>query len=192
MATCNAVIEDALKLARVIPSGSTPSTAEYADGLVALQSLFDSWRTGGMFGELEDVYLISGDSDVAEEGKRYFVATGASLTVPTSVYVDSLGDTRQPRDLALYESLTEAGTQAAKVYDRTEWRDVIGLTGAGTCPLADRDRHGLAACLVTYGGLADMFGAEVGQGVVAKAKNFLRNIMSKHGSTQDRGTADYF
>ena len=190
MATCNAVIEDALKLARVIPSGSTPTSAEYADGLVALQSMFDNWRTGGMFGELEDVYLE--EDDTAEEGKRYFVVTGVTLTAPTSVYIDGDGVERQPRDLALYESLTQAGTQAAKVYDRTEWRDVVGLTGAGTCPLADRDRHGLAACLVTFGGLADMFGAEPGQGVVAKAKNFLRNIMAKHGSTQDRGTVEYY
>lgn len=192
MATCNEIIADALKLARIIPSGSVPTTDEYADGLIALQSMFDGWRTAGMFGELEDVYLIAGESDVAEEGKRYFTETGATLTTPTSVYLDSLGDTRQPRDLALYESLTEAGTQAAKIYDRTAWVDVIGLTGAGDCPLSDRDRHGLAACLVTFGGLGDMFGAEPGQGVVAKAKNFLRNIMGKHGSTQDRGTVDYY
>ena len=190
MATCNEVIADALKLARVIPSGSVPTSDDYADGLVALQSMFDAWRTGGMFGELEDVYLE--EDDTAEEGKRYFVTTGVTLTAPTSVYIDGDGIERQPRDLALYEALTEAGTQTSKVYDRTAWVDVVGLTGAGTCPLGARDRHGLAACLVTFGGLGDMFGAEVGQGVVSKAKKFLRNIMGKHGSTQDKAAGVYF
>ena len=193
MATCNDVIKTALKLGRVIASGVTPTTDEYADGLIALQSMFDGWRTGGMFGELEDVYLIAGESDVAEEGKRYFTETGATLTTPTSVYLDSLGDTRQPRDLALYESLTEAGTQAAKVYDRTAWVDVIGLTGAGACPLASRGMMGLAACLaVSEAFLAEFNDAQVSPRVERLAKNFLRNIMAKHGSTQDRGTVDYY
>lgn len=190
MASCNEVISRALKLARVIPSGTVPTSDEYADGLIALQSMFDAWRTGGMFGELEDVYLE--ENDTAEEGKRYYVTSGVTLTAPTSEYVDADGNTRQPRDLAMYESLTSAGAQTAKLYDRTAWVDLLGLTAAGTCPLSARDQDGLAATLATHGAFIDMFGAEISPRLERLAARFLRNIMGKHGSTQDRGTADYF
>jgi hypothetical protein len=71
MATCAEVITYALRMNRVIGSGKDPTTAELADGMIALQALYDQWRTGGMFGDLEDVYLD--ENDTAEEGKRYFV-----------------------------------------------------------------------------------------------------------------------
>lgn len=190
MATCTQIITYALQLAKVLPSGAAATTEEAADGLVALQSMYDGWLTGGMFGELEDVYLD--DDDTAEEGKRYFVTTGTTLSAPSSVYVDADGDTRQPRDMAVYEALTQSGTRTAQIYDRTEWVDLIGLVAGDEAPLSKRDAFGLAACLATIGGLADMFGAQPGPGVVIKAKNFMRNVMSKHGSTQDRGTADYY
>lgn len=190
MATCTQIITYALQLARITPSNTTPEAPELADGLVALQSMYDAWLTGGMFGELTDVYLDA--DDTAEEGKRYFVPTGLTLTAPTSVYVDGDGNTRQPRDMAVYEALTEAGTRSAKIYDRTEWVSLLGLVAGDTAPLSKRDELGLAACLATIGGLSDQFGAQPGAGVIAKAKNFMRNVMGKHGSTQDRGTGTYF
>lgn len=190
MATCTQTITYALQLAKVLPSNTAATTEEAADGLVALQSMYDAWLTGGLFGSLTDIYLDS--DDVAEEGKRYFVPTGLTLTAPSSVYVDGDGETRQPRDMAVYESLTQAGTRTAKIYDRTEWVNLLGLAAGDTAPLSKRDAFGLAACLATVGGLADMFGAEVGPGVVAKAKNFMRNVVGKRGSTQDRQASDYY
>jgi hypothetical protein len=188
MATCAQVITYALRMNRIIGSGKDPTTAELADGMIALQALYDQWRTGGMFGNLEDVYLD--ENDTAEEGYRYFVPTGLTLTDATSVYDDG-GETRQPRDLALYESLTQAGTHAAKLYDRTAWVPLTGLVQADTAPLSARDSWGLAACLSTTGGLCAMFGAEPAQATIAKARHFLRNLMDK-STTQDRTTPDYF
>jgi hypothetical protein len=46
-----------------------------------------------MFGTLEDVYL-DGD-DTAEEGKRYYIPSGFTLTDATSEYLDSTGTVRQ-------------------------------------------------------------------------------------------------
>ena len=190
MATCLDIITTAMKLCRILPSGGTPSAAETADGMTALQSLYDQWRTGGMFGALEDVYLT--DDATAEEGKRYYVPAGITLTAPTSAYVDANGDTRQPRDLAIYESLTSTGTQTAKVYDRTSWVSLLGLASSDTAPLSARNASGLAACLATSGGFMDLFGVQPGEGTVALANHFRRNIMSKAGSTQDNSGADYF
>jgi hypothetical protein len=190
MATCLETITNALILRKIIGVGKSPKSAETALGLVALQSLYDQWRTGGMFGTLEDVYL-EGD-DIALEGKRYFVPTGYTLTDATSVYTDEDGVVRQPHDMAMYEALTQAGTQTAKLYDRTEWVDLIGLASGDTAPLSGRNALGLAACLATSGGFVAAFGGEASPELIALSRHFLRNIMDKGGSTQADRTGDYF
>jgi hypothetical protein len=190
MATCLDIVTNAMILRRILGIGKEPKAAEAALGMTALQSLYDQWRTGGMFGTLEDMYLE--ESETALEGKRYFVPTGLTLTDATSVYEDEQGNTRQPRDLAMYESLTEAGTHSVKLYDRKEWVDLLGLELADTAPLSGRNSLGLAACLATSGGFVAAFGGEVSQEVVALARHFLRSIMDKGGTTQADRTADYF
>jgi hypothetical protein len=188
--TCADIIAYALKLGKVIPSGGSATTGEAADGLACLQSMYDGWVVGGMFGNLEDVYLDA--DDVAEEGKRYFVPTGITLTAATSLYVDLNGDTRQPRDLALYESLTAAGTRTVKLYDRVAWVSLTGLASGDAAPLASRGAMGLAACLATAGAFNDMFGGEIGEGTALLAGQFVKQLMSKSGSTQDEPTGTYY
>lgn len=190
MALCSDIITNALVLRRIVGIGKTPKTAETTLGMTCLQSLYDQWRTGGMFGTLQDVYLE--DDDIALEGKRYFVPTGVTLTDATNLYVDENGTTRQPYDLSLYESVTEAGTQTAKLYDRTAWVDLIGLSSSDTAPLSARNAMGLSAALATSGGFAAAFGGEAGPEVVSLARHFLRNIMDKGGSDQPERTAEYF
>lgn len=190
MATCLEVITYALRMNRVVGVGKDPKTAEATEGMVALQGLYDEWRTGGMFGTLEDIYL-EGD-DIAEEGKRYFVPTGIVLTEPTSSYLASDSAIRQPRDLSLYESLTEAGTHVARIYDRTDWVDILDLAQGDTAPLSARGAYGLAACLATSGGLIAAFGAQPSEPTIASARHFTRNLMSKIGSTRDKSAAGYF
>jgi hypothetical protein len=188
MASCLDIITYAMRQARILGLGKNPKASEAEEGMVALQSLYDQWRTGGMFGELEDIYLDS--DDTAEEGKRYYT-NGFTLTVPTSQYVDSFGDTRQPRDMAMYESF-DGSIQTAKIYDRTEWVDLLGLELADTAPLSGRNGYGLAACLATSGGFISAFGAEPPAPVIALARHFLKNVMGKMGSTQDSSGAEYF
>jgi hypothetical protein len=190
MATCLDIITYAMRQAQILGLGKEPKAAEAAEGMVALQSLYDEWRTGGMFGRLEDVYLT--DDDVAEEGKRYYLPAGTTLTAPSSEYTDSFGDLRQPRDLAMYETLTSTGTQTAKLYDRTAWVDLMGLALTDDAPLSSRNAYGLAACLATSGGFVSAFGAQVTEPVVALARHFLRNVMGKDGSTQDTSGAEFF
>jgi hypothetical protein len=190
MATCLQVITYALRQSRILGLGKDPKAAEAEEGMVALQSMYDEFRTGGMFGQLEDVYAT--DSDTAEEGKRYYLPAGVTLSAPTSEYVDGLGDTRQPRDLALYETLNNSGTHTAKLYDRTGWVDLLGLTLSDTAPLSGRNAYGLAACLATSGGFIAAFGAEPSEAVVSLARHFRANLIGKAGSTQDTSGGVYF
>lgn len=190
MATCLDIITDALKLARVIGSGEEPSAAEGADGMIALQSLYDGMVFGGMFGELEDVYLE--ENEYALEGKRYYVPAGITLTAATNDYEDAEGVVRQPRDLALYESLTADGTRSVKLYDRTAWVELTGLTTSSTAPLAERDRLGLAAALACSAAFAAMFGdATISPRVERLSAKFMGRLMSP-ASTQDSSGADYY
>jgi hypothetical protein len=188
-ATCLDIITYALRMTRVVGIGKVPKAAEAEEGMVALQSLYDDWRTGGMFGQLKDKYLK--EDDTAEEGHRYYIPAGFTLTDATSAYEDRCGNTRQPRDLALYERF-DGTTHAAKLYDRTAWVDLLGLTLEDIAPLSGRNDYGFAACLATSGGFMSAFGVEPSQTVVAVARHFNSNIASKIGSTQDTRRAEYF
>lgn len=179
-----------MQLCRVLALGDEATAEEGDAGMACLQSLYDGWRNGGMFGELEDVYLDA--DDIAEEGVRYFVPTGVTLDEPDSVYIDFDGNTRQPRDLAMYEILTEAGVQTAKLYDRTEWVSLLDLAATDTAPLSKRGAMGLAACLALSGGFADIFGSQAGPGTLKLARDFTASLMGKPGSTQPHDGAEYY
>ena len=189
MATCLEIVTYAMRLSRIIGPGKSATTAEASEGMIALQSLYDQWRTGGMFGSLEDVFLD--ETDIAEEGKRYFVPTGVTLQDAESIYVDGEGEYRQPYDLALYETLTEAGAFTAKLYDRTEWVDLVGLVQGDTAPLSARGAYGLAACLAMNGAFQAIFGAEPDQRVANLSRDFIKSLMNKE-TTQAPRAGDYF
>lgn len=202
-ATCLDIITYALRMNRVIGVGKTPKAPESEEGMAALQSLYDEWRTGGMFGTLKDCYVSS--AITAQEGRRYYVTSVGSVADATSDYTPQFADSysecdyasgtgkvRQPRDLSLYEVVKADGTQSAKLYDRTAWVDLLGLKLTDVAPLSGRGAYGLAACLATSGGFIGAFGAQPQDSTVALARHFLRNIMSKMGSTQDDSGGDYF
>lgn len=198
MSTVADVVTTALKLAKVIPSGATPAADESADGLICFQAMLDEWVAGGMFGTLEDEYLEA--SDTAEEGKRYLLAAGVTLTYPSLItgeggdYGDE-GNTasRQVLDMSLVESVTSAGVRTVKLWDRTAWVALTGLALADTAPLASRGMTGLAAALACSGGFAAMFDdSRVSPRVEGMSRRFLGSLSGKKGSTQARQADCYF
>jgi hypothetical protein len=189
MATCLDVITNAARMSQIIGPGKDLKAAEAELGMDCLQGLYDTWLANGMFGRLEDVYLTS--DDTAEEGKRYYIPAGVTLTSATSEYLDGDGDTRQPRDLSCYESLTSTGTRTVRLYDRTEWVDLQNLDLSDIAPLSGRGATGLAAALATHGAFAATFGAEPSQRVAILAATFLAGLCYKTGSTRDRARAEY-
>lgn len=193
MTTCRQVITYALRQSKVIASGDDPSSDEAEDGLIALQSMYDDWVSGGMFGRLTDKYMTENEN--VEEGIRYYVPTGLTLTENVTIAAeDSFDGLRQPRDLSLYESLTQAGVRTVKLYDRTAWVALTGLTLASDAPLASRGAFSLAAALAVSGGFAAMFGsaADIGPDTRNLAASFLGSLSYKLGSTRDRAAAEYF
>lgn len=191
MATCLDIVTYAMRSLGVLGSGAEPTASEGADGLAALQSFYDELVGSGMFGRLEDIFL-DGD-ETAEEGKRYYLDTGVTLTEPTLIdaSVSSDGTDRQPRDLALYEKLTSTGVRTVRLYDRTRWVNLTGLALTDDAPLASRGAWGLAAALACSGGFCDTFGAQPPQPLLARSQRFLSSLTHKLGSSRDRLTVEY-
>lgn len=186
MTTCRDIVTLALKMARAISPGEEPEASEAADGLCALQSLYDGWISSGMFGRLEDVYL--GTDETAEEGKRYLLADGVTLTAPTTI--EDGGEERQARDMAVYEAVTHDGVRSVHLYDRYRWVAMLGLDLNSEAPLADRGASGLAACVAQS--FAEMFGASIGPETMRLAMQFRSALAGKHGTTRTRVEADWF
>lgn len=198
MATVRDVVTLALRQARVVGVGREPTSAEAARGLEAFQGMLDMMVAGGMFGQLVDVYLTA--SDTAVEGRRYLLASGVTLTIPDIIprnNDDDYGENsassseRQPYDLSLIESVTSAGVRSVKLYDRTDWVDLLDLTlDTDPAPLSGRGLTGLAACVAkTY---AEMFGAELGPATQMLARQFNGLVARKFGSTRPTLAGCYY
>lgn len=191
MASVLDIITYAMRSSGVLASGDEPTASEGEDGLAALQSFYDELVAQGMFGRLTDSYLTT--SDTAQEGFRYLLGSGVTLTEPTTISAEDSEDgiTRQPRDLALYESLTNAGVRSVRLYDRTGWVNLIDLALTDIAPLSSRGAMGLAAALACSGGFCDMFGVTPTQPLLARSQRFLSSLTHKLGSTQDRLSVEY-
>jgi hypothetical protein len=88
MTTVRDIITFGLKLARITSPGEDPTDDEAADGLFALQGMFDAWVNDGMFGRLTDVYKE--EAYEAAEWER--VVSTSTVTRPTTITND--GDER--------------------------------------------------------------------------------------------------
>lgn len=187
MATVRDVVTLALRQARVIGIGREPRATEADAGLQAFQAMLDMWIANGMFGRLTDRYKTG--NYTAEEGERITAPTAITVTIPTTFDDDENGGTRAPRDLALIETVLN-GTRAVKLYDRTAWVDLLGLTLNSTAPLAERGVTGLAACVAqTY---AEMFGAQLMPNTARLAMTFQGMIARKFGTERPKAAAVYY
>lgn len=185
MTTVRDVVALALRQAKVIAPGEDASSDEAADGLTAFQSMLDMMVDAGLFGRLNDTYQTS--DYTAEEGDRVIAPAGVTVTIPDTI--ETCGETRAPRDLSIIETVI-GGTRGVKVYDRTGWVSLLGLTLSSDAPFAGRGVAGLSACLArTY---VEMFGGELGPYTQRMAARFEGSLSRKGSSTQDKQAVEYF
>lgn len=181
MATCRDIVTRALHMAGIVPRSEDPDGDEMRDGMTVLQSLYDTWLIGGMFGRLTDVYEPG--SYEAEEGQRIYLSSG-TVTLPTEIDND-----RKPRDLVAVEAYDTAGRRAW-IWDRTAWVQINDLAEADDAPLSDRGANGLAACLaVAY---AEEFGAELKASIVRQCGQFKSALSYKFGSEREVAAGTWF
>jgi hypothetical protein len=150
MPTCADIITQGLRLARVIASGENPKADEATDGMFALQSLFDEWVAGGVFGLMTDTYQTA--AYTAKEQQIVITDGSPVITIPTTY--DACGDTtgnpngqRAPLDLACIQVRDRtAGTVATWLYDGA-WKQIDALALTDEAPLASRGQMGMAAAV---------------------------------------------
>jgi asparagine N-glycosylation enzyme membrane subunit Stt3 len=119
MATANSIINRAMRIARVIGKGETLDADEAADGLVALNSMLDSWQIDRLY-----VYQIRAESFTwaANQQSRTVYASGNFATdVPTQVSDDC--------------TFTSNGVEyPAKLIDVDMWSSIPVKTTTSTLP----------------------------------------------------------
>lgn len=189
MVSCLDIVTLAMRQARVIAMGETPSDDEGEAGLEALRGLYEQWFVGGMFGQLTD--SIEASSFTAEPNQR--IRHDGSITVTLPTEVDDDGDIYPPYDLSIIEVFdTSTGEMTRSIYDASAggWITLGEIELTDDAPLASRGRDGLAACLAIS--FAEMFGSNIGPGVAMRARGFKMALSMKLGADRPRASAEYF
>lgn len=84
MATAQGIIERALRLIGATDPEETPSTQEYKDGLVALNSMTDFWRTESLmlYEQVDTVKALSNGVST------YTVGVGGDIPIPRPLHIE--------------------------------------------------------------------------------------------------------
>lgn len=182
MTTCRDIVTLALRQARIVGIGRAPRASEANEGMVALQSLYDSMFADGPLGPFADVYTT--EDYTAQENER-IIADGATITIPDTIEED--GITRAPTDLSAVIVVTDT-TQKNYVFSLGRWEVCDSLTLDSAAPLAARDATGLAALLAIQ--YAEMFGAQLPPATAQRGMRFKGSLSFKFATKRD--AADYF
>ena len=186
MATCNDIIRLAFNMTGIVPLGDVPSADEAEFGMTALQSMYDGWVEGGMFGRLNDVY-----KEVAYEAKeqdRVIAPAGVIVTLPETI--DSVAGKRAPRELSCIVTII-GGEQVSRIYHKGAWLGLNGLTLSDEAPLSDRGAFGLSAALAMM--IAETFQRGIlSASTASMARQFIGSLSMKLGSTPRPSVTEYF
>lgn len=183
--TCRDIITRALRKGKVYAAGEDPSADDMSDGMEELQSLYEQWGSGGIFGKLTDV-LTTGDYE-AEPFQRIQIS-GGTVTLPTEQAFD---DEVPPYALSYVEVIdTDESTVTRYLYENGAWIEIGALELSDDAPLADRGRGGLAACLAVQ--YCNEFGGDVPPDVRGQAAAFKRALALKPGSDSRTPEHSYY
>jgi hypothetical protein len=154
MATCLAICNRALRLARIVAIGDEPSSSELDEAMTVLRSFYQRLADTALRPDSE---VYETEDYTADEGERIY-CTG-TVTLPDLI---EDGSERRVKDLASvqYKDETEDAWQTW-ISDKGDWVRIDDLEESDTAPLSDRNMDGLS-CLVamevagTFGSLADI------------------------------------
>jgi hypothetical protein len=85
MATAANIIERAMRLIHQLPAGGTPTSSEYADGLIALNAMVDSWRNESLM-----CYAMREESLTLSSGvSSYSIGPSGTLNTTRPVAIEN-------------------------------------------------------------------------------------------------------
>lgn len=208
MATCRDIVKMAMQRLRQLRAGEDPTGTEAEDGMVILQSLYDTWVSDGLFGRLNDT--IPSADYTAQEQDRVINDGGYTITLPLTIsnnvpmgsYYPRWPDeriwtalqttvSRPPRDRSMIE-VVQSGAVQRSIYEKSQraWTRIEALALADRAPLSDKGALGLASCLAMV--WAPDFGAQPDPFVMQQAMTFKWGISARYDSTRQAGMTDYF
>lgn len=202
MATCREVITKAYRKLGAVGRKANLDATDSATGLSNLQSMFEAWISGGMFGRLWDVY--SATDVTAKVGQR--IRTTAVVTLPTftdengwgsyccggwdyGFYHDECNYTLNHAVIVVVNPTT--GVQQINMWDSTtgQWVRLDALELGDPCPLSNLGVDDLACCLAKT--LADEAGFTVGPQTERRAGMFEMRLAMRPDSNQRIARGEY-
>lgn len=170
------VITRSLRMLGVIGAGNrAPSADQSADGVLALQSMYQQLIAQEVFGPLTRVLV----TENYEAGENELVAADGvtvTITCPVTVEDAKTGETRAPKDTAV---ISVAGDpRQSFIYDAYfgEWVEVEQLTKTSDAPLADR--FNITAMLAVH--WAPEFGIDPHPSILAAAEMARHALARPH------------
>lgn len=119
MATAATIIARSLRLLGQIPSGGTPSTEEYADGLTAVNAMLDSWRNDRLM-----CYARRDESlTMVVAQSSYSIGPSGDLSTTRPVRIDDA--------YVVYGTLSDANI---RILSDEEWDAIPDKTATSTWP----------------------------------------------------------
>lgn len=203
------IIKRAMKKLHVLAAGTNPSSAQAADGLEALQSLYVELIGQGSLGRLNDVIATS--AYTAREYDRIQASTGVVVTLPTTITPSTCspggdlpydygfracdptvtGNTRPPRDrapiLVIQDNVETASVFRAQT---NEWVTINDLTLTDAFPFADYLKDGFGALLAER--IADNFDTVAGPSTQQAARTCRWMLSAKPDSSSAETPSHYF
>jgi hypothetical protein len=204
------IIKRAMKKLHVLASGTNPTSAQAADGMDALQSLYVELIGQGSLGRLNDVLATS--DYTAKEFDRIQASTGITVTLPLIItppmcspggnlpydYGFRAWDTtlagaanRPPRDRAPVLVIQD-NVETAHVYrsQTNEWVTINDLAQTDLFPFADTLKDGFAALLAER--IADDYSTVAGPSTQQAARTCRWMLSAKPDSSSAPAPSYYF
>jgi hypothetical protein len=197
------IIKRAMKKLHVLAAGTNPSSAQAADGMDALQSLYVELIGQGSLGRLHDVLATA--NYTAKENERIQAAHGITITLPLVItptdcsyssnysawYGWPFDKPRPVRDRACVIVVQDgAATYSVFRASTDSWVTINGLTQQGSFPFTDTLVDGFAALLAER--LADNYSTVAGPSTQQAARACRWMLAGKPDSTRPPVRAEYF
>lgn len=166
MATCNAIIQRAFRMARIVAIGDEPTAHELTEGMAVLEAIYQRLADTALsaFEEIAET-----DDYTARPNERIYC--DGTVTLP-----DLTEDDKRVPDLACvtYQDENTDGAWRSYVSDRGDWVRLDSLTQDSEAPLSKRNEEGLSALVAVE--IAEQFGREAGATTLQKARRFQAQL----------------
>lgn len=181
MTTCTTIVTSAFRRSGILPALGTPAAADTTIGLERLNGMYMKWLGAGLFGQLVDYYLASGNYTIKENQRVYKKVATGTITYPTFLVDESSGVTRPIKDGSIVVVVDVAtNVPIFKIYDAmfARWDNAYNLVAGDTAPLSGRHEEALKNCLAVE--LCDEYGQAVSTVLARNAVTGRLSIMSRH------------